>query len=232
MAAKKKTAVAENVTNVETVENAVKSEENDAADKNVELEGKNGKLTLGDVAEIVNAIVDSVFVERNGKIEFAVEYYEVLLAYFQIGAFYPETGVFDDGIGLFFMNYIDDKYYRELDALDHNNLAKYIKNAVVKKIEAKMRQIENPLVNSLVKFVDVATVLAGKYIDDIDNVGSADIKRFIADFSEVAKKTNTNAITDAMYKLHQKEAADAAVSADKAKPAVKKQGARAKKTGA
>lgn len=226
MAAKKKTAVAENVDTAEKVE------ENGSAEKLVKLEGKSGKLKLSDVAEIVNAIVDSVFVERNGKIEFAAEYYEVLLAYFQIGAFYPETGVFDDGIGLFFMNYIDGKYHRELDALEHNNLAKYIKNAVVKKIEAKMRQIENPLINSLVKFVDLASVLAEKYVDDIDNVGSSNIKKFIGDFANFAKNNNTQTITDAMYKLHLKEAADAAVSADKIKPAVKKQGARAKKTGA
>lgn len=206
MAARKKTTTVENVEKVEMVETAEKNEEINVAEKSVKLKGKNGILTLTDVAAIVNAIVDSVFIEHNGKIEFAAEYYEVFLAYFQIGAFYPQIGVFENGVGLFFMDYIDNKYHKELAELKYNALAKYIENAVVKKIEAKMRQIKNPLVNSLVKFVDLASVLAQKYVDDIDNVGAGDIKQFIADFSDFAKKNNTDTITDAVIKLHQKEA--------------------------
>lgn len=228
MAAKKKIIAAENVETAEAAKNVDKNEEQNVLDINVKFEGKDGRLTLTDVAEIVNAVVDLVFIERNGKIEFAAEYYEVLLAYFQIGAFYPSTGVLDNGVGLFFMDYIDNKYHKELGELKYNNLAKYIENAVTKKIEAKMRQIENPLINSLTKLVDTANILAQKYVDDIDNVGSSDIKKFIEDFADFAKKTNTDTITDAVIKLHQKEAA----SVEKSKPAAKKQNARTKKLNA
>lgn len=227
MAAKKKTAVAENVEKVETVETAAKTEESDTAEKPVRLEGKNGRLTLGDVAEIVNAIVDSVFAERNGKIEFAAEYYEVLLAYFEIGAFYPETEVLENSVNLFFMDYIDGKYHRELEELKHSRLAQYIDNAVKKKVEAKMRQIENPLINSLTKFADNAVILSQKYVDDINNVATDDIKKFITDFAELAKKTNPQTVTDFVVERHKEEFAK---ESEKEKIVPKKRSTRAKKS--
>ena len=70
-----------------------------AAEKTVEIETPvevkafNGRMSLLDISKIVNTVVDSVFTERNGNIEFSAEYYEVLLAYLKVGAFYPHTGV-------------------------------------------------------------------------------------------------------------------------------------------
>lgn len=109
MAAKKKIAVAEKIETAKKIEAVEKTEENDISEMPVKIKGKNGRLTLGDVAEIVNAIGNSVFVERNGKIEFAAEYYEVLLAYFEIGAFYPKTEVLENSVNLFFTDYIGGK---------------------------------------------------------------------------------------------------------------------------
>lgn len=199
MVARKKTAVAENVETIEKVENIPTAKNAGGVKSN------NGKLSLVEIVEVINTIVDSMFVERNGTIEFAAEYYEVLLAYFKIGAFYPETGVFENGLFIFFTDYVDGKYSKELDELKFNRYAQYIDNTVKQKAEARMRQIENPLINSLVKFVDVAAVLAQKYVDDIDNIGTADIKKFITDFANVAKKTNPQSVTDAVIKMHRAE---------------------------
>lgn len=219
MASTKKTAAAEKVENT--------------SEKMVDIKTENGRMSLFDVSKIVDTVVDSVFVERNGNIEFAAELYEVLLAYLEIGAFYPQTGVLENSLDLFFIDYIDGKYYREFGELKLNRLAQYIDNAVKQKVEARMRQIENPLVNSLTKLVDVATVLAQKYVDDIDNVGTSDIKGFIQDFAKLAKTTNPQTVTDAVIKMHKAEAAkedNAEKSSEKTKAAPKKQGGRAKKT--
>ncbi len=194
------------------------------------IKRENGVLSLFDLSKIVNAVVDSVFIERDGRLEFAAELYEVLLAYMKIGAFYPQTGVFENSLDLFFIDYIDNKYHKEISELEFNPLAKYIDNAVKHKVDARMRQIENPLINSLVKFVDIASALSQKYVDDIDNVGTSDIKGFIRDFAELAKQTNPQSVTDAVIKLHKAENGNAETSVEKTKSAPKKQGSRVKKT--
>lgn len=219
MANSKKTTAAEKVENT--------------AEILVDIKAENGIMSLLNLSKIVDTVVDSVFVERNGNIEFAAELYEVLLAYMEIGAFYPHTGVLKNSLDLFFVDYIDGKYHKELGELKYNRLAQYIDNAVKQKIEARMRQIENPLINSMVKFVDVATVLAQKYVDDIDNVGAADIQKFIKDFGSLAKKTNPQTVTDAVIKMHRAEnAKDSETNRDtkQTKPTTKKQGTKLKKS--
>lgn len=219
MANTKKTVVAEKVEN--------------NAESLVDIKADNGQMTLVDLSKIVNTVVDSVFVERNGNIEFAAEYYEVLLAYMEIGAFYPQTGVLDNSLDLFFIDYINGRYYKELGELKYNRMAQYIDNAVKQKVEARMRQIENPLINSMVKFVDTATVLAQKYVDDIDNIGTADIQKFIKDFGSLAKKTNPQTVTEAVIKMHRAEnSKDSEANGDtkQTKASTKKQSTKIKKS--
>lgn len=195
-------------------------------DKIVDVKSGSGVLTLSDISKIVNTMVDSVFVERNGKIEFAAELYEILLAYLEIGAFYPETGVLENSVELFFVDYINDKYSRELSELALDRTAQYIDGAVKRKIEFRMRQVENPLVNSMVKLIDIASVLGQKYVDDIDKIGTSDIKGFIEDFAKLAKVTNPQTVTDAVIKLHKAENSetDGAAPAAGKKRASKKSG--------
>lgn len=213
-----------------TKKNAAAEMVDNTVEKPVDIKTENGRMSLFDLSKIVNTVVDSVFTERNGRIEFTAELYEVLLAYLEIGAFYPRTRVLESGLDLFFIDYIDGKYYRELGELKANRLAQYIENAVEKKVAAKMRQIENPLINSMVKLVDVATVLAQKYVDDIDNIGTSDIKGFIEDFAKLAKNTNPQTVTDAVIKLHKNDAENgAAKPVEKAKAAPRKQSGKAKR---
>lgn len=236
MANTKKSTAAEKIENKagntentpEKIENVEKTAENIT-----DIKTENGRLSLFDLSKIVNTVVDSVFVERNGNIEFAAELYEVLLAYMEIGAFYPNTGVFENSLDLFFIDYIDGKYHKELGKLKYNRLAQYIDNAVKQKVDAKMRQIENPLINSIVEFVNVATVLAQKYVDDIDNVGAADIQKFIKDFGSLAKKTNPQTVTEAVIKMHRAEnAKDSETNRDtkQTMPTTKKQSTKLKKS--
>ncbi|MCM1167421.1 MAG: hypothetical protein NC299_16830 [Lachnospiraceae bacterium] len=222
MADSKKKTAAKVITTAESSDVKVKDEisEND----NISVNG--GKLSLIDVAEVVNAVVDMVFRERDGQMEFAAEYYEVVLAYTKIAAFFPETGVRNDDIFTFFEDYIGGKYVKELEKMGYDPLAQYIDNAVNLKIEAKKRQIENPLVNSLTRLADTVNVLASKYVDDIENVGTADIKKFIEDFAKLSKKTNPQTVTDTVMKMRQK-ADEKRVDG---KPSLKKQGTGTAKT--
>lgn len=185
------------------------------------------ELTLSDVAKIVNSVVDSVFIKKNGRTEFAAEYYEVLLAYFEVGAFYPESDIFSGGVELFFSDYISGKYIKELHELKHNRYALYIENAIKQKVEARMKQIENPLFESLTNLLDTATVLAKKYVNDMDKIGTSDIQNFITGFGNFAKNVNIETMTDAVIKMHQNELLKGkknTVEAEKKLPAKKKTG--------
>lgn len=90
-----------------------------------------------------------------------------------------------------------------------------------------MRQIENPLINSLTKFADNAVILSQKYVDDINNVATEDIKKFITDFAELAKNTNPQTITDFVVERHKEEFAK---ESGKEKIVPKKRSTRAKKS--
>lgn len=188
-----------------SVEKTVDTVENVSADSS-DIAVKNDKLSLSDMVQLVNTIVDSVIVNRNGTLEFAAEYLDVVENYVLMAAFYPQYGIADIGLALFFNDYINGVFFRELKELEVNGYAQYIRCAVEKKIEFKLRQIENPLINSATKFVDTASALTQKYVDDIDNVGTADIKGFLSDFSKLVKKTNPQTVTDAVIKLHKSNA--------------------------
>lgn len=182
-----------------------------AAKKNIKSENEitvkaeNGKLSLRDVSVIVDTVINSVFVDVNGKTEYNAEIAAILIPYLEIGAFYPETEVFkdsEDSLELFFSNYIDGKYDDKLNEIKNNRLAIYIEDAISKRIEYKLKQIENPLINSVINLVDNISAIANTYAKDIDNVGTSDIKKFIGDFANFAKVTNPKTITDSVVDKH------------------------------
>lgn len=173
--------------------------------ENPKIVALDNKLSLDNVSKIVNSIVDSVFIKRNGRVEFAAEYYEVLLAYFEIGAFYPDLGVLEGGVWLFFDGYIEGKYSSELNKLKDNPYIQYIENAVKQKVQARMKQIENPLFESLLGLVENVSVLAQRYIDGADKIGTADIQKFIENFGTFSQKVNEQSLTDTVIQMHQSE---------------------------
>lgn len=182
----------------------VKSE-NAKVENTIDVKVDNGKLTLKDVSIIVDTVVNSSFAEINGKIEYNPEISAILIPYLEVGAFYPETEVFNNGdnsLEIFFNDYIDGKYDDKLNELGNNRLAAYIEDAIRQKIEHKLRQIENPLINSVINLIDNISTIANAYAKDIDNIGTSDIKKFISDFADFAKITNPRTITDSVVDKH------------------------------
>lgn len=182
-----------------------------AAKKNIKPENaivvkaEDGKLSLRDVSVIVDTVINSVFVDVNGKTEYSAEIAAILIPYLEIGAFYPETEVFkdsEDSLEIFFADYIDGKYDDKLNKIKNSRLAIFIEDAINKRIEYKLKQIENPLIDSVINLVDNISAIANTYAKDIDNVGTSDIKKFIGDFANFAKTTNPKTITDSVVDKH------------------------------
>lgn len=170
--------------------------------KPIENKKKDEKLSFSDVRIIVDTIAEASFVENNGKLEYAPEIVSVLIPYFEIGAFYPDTNVLNGSLEEFFTEYIDGKYDMLIEELKNNRLAQYIEKAARQKIEYKSSQIDNPLITSLANLVGVITAIANNYADDINSVGTDDLKKFLKEFNSFAKKTNPATIADKVVEKH------------------------------
>lgn len=218
---RRKSASKNNSDNTKSAETAKSVEKepvvNTAEVENSVVKAKSNKFSLADIANLVNAVVETVFVERNGTVEFAAEYYEVILAYWSIRYFYPDLVTEDTGIFAFFNDYIEGAYKKQLSDLEYNTYWKYASKAIAEKVEQKKRQLENPVVTSLTNFLNTANILAQKYVDDIDNVGAADIKSFLNDFGKLAEKTNSENVTRAVLEANKRNLENEAANAKNAK---------------
>ncbi len=192
---------------VENVDNKMENfpENNSNSEKNVDITENNDvivdALSLADVSQIVNSVVDNCFQERNGKLEFSSEYCEVLKAYWKLSFFVPSLKITEISIFEFFEKYIAgkyDSYLREIQ-LFHDKLPSYIDNAIDEKIKFKIAQIQNPLVNSLANLCEVISATVEKYSENIE---STDLKKMIDDFADFTKKNNPETITNTVLNKH------------------------------
>ncbi len=194
--ARKKNNAENNVNNLKSTKSEISINEKVAIDKDIP---ENGRLSLMDIANLVNAVVETVFIERDGNIEFAAEYYEVVRAYWSMRYFYPHLINDDTGIFVFFEDYIKGVYDKELTDLIYNDYWEYADKAITEKVEIRKKQIENPVMNSITKFFNAAGILAEKYVNDIDNIGTADLKGFLKNFGKLAQNTNADKVARAVF---------------------------------
>lgn len=186
------------------------------------------KLSMSDVSDIVNAIVETVFVELDGRVDYAPEYYEVMSAYWELGAFYPNLKIFEKDISEFYDEYIDNKYHRELSDIALDRQAGYIDRAAKEKIEFRLKQIASPLVEELTALLSNVNVLAERYAKGMDEVSAGDFKKLVTDFAEFSKKTNPKTVTDTYLKMQAAVNGNNAVAAPSFTPPKKaKRGAKA-----
>lgn len=183
-------------------------------------------LSFVEMASTVDTIVSSVIISNNGKSDFGAEYLEVVKYYVLIATFYPEHNVTEQGLALFFNDYVEGKYKIEIKRLEQNEYAQYVLRAVDKKLEFEIKRIESPIINSIERFVGLANDLLQKYVDDIDNIGTADIKGFLGDFAALAKNTTSEKIAKAVY---DEQAKNEQAEAEKAVKPARKTNSKPKK---
>lgn len=159
-------------------------------------------MTLSQINELIDSVVNLVFLDTPNGVVFAPIYIDLMLAYWKVGFFYPSLETTQKGVDYFFERWINGEYDVCLEKLESNRQAKVIDKAIRREIEYKKAQLRQPIVNALTEFVKTASVLASKYVDDIDNIGSKDIKGFLEKFAEFVSENNTSTITDEVLKRH------------------------------
>lgn len=205
---------------MEPVNNIIEEQNDKIKFKNDNIEPNDEIMSLEQAEELINSVTDLVFLNTDKGIIFAPIYIDFMLAYWKIGFFYPYLGISEKGkesINFFFDGWVNGEYDVYLEKVKDNKQAAIIDKAIERAIEFKKSQCQQPVLNSLAKLVDTLSVLAQKYVDDIDNIGSSDIKSFLERFMAFTSENNVQTITDEVLNRH---GAKLPLSDEKAKNAV------------
>ncbi len=144
-------------------------------------------ISLNDTTALIDAVVDVVFMEKDGKIDYFPEYLDVAKAYYKIFFYYP--GIIEgETIYNFYTKYINGEY----DNILNNNVDikqnRYIDNAIDEKIEFRKNQIVNPFAYSLTKLLDSISAAIEMSKTNFENV---DMKKLIDGISAMGEKFDT-----------------------------------------
>lgn len=184
---------------------AVESVNNIIKDQNDKIEPNNEVMSLSQANELVNSVVDLIFLNTEKGIVFTPIYIDFMLVYWKMCFFYPSLGISEkgeEGMDFLFNGWINGEYDVYLEKVEDNKQAIMIDKAIRKAIDFKKSQCQQPILNSLTKFIDTLNILAQKYVDDIDNIGSSDIKSFLERFIEFTSENNVQTITDEVLNRH------------------------------
>lgn len=149
-------------------------------------------ISLADTTTLVNAVVDMVFTEKEGVMEYYPEYLDVTKAYYKMFFLAPEeiTGM---TIFEFYGDYINGKFNKILtNDVDIKQNA-YIDKAIDEKIEFKKNQLTNPLANSLVKLINNIANIAETQVKNFDGV---DINKLLDGISTMGEKFDMKEAVD------------------------------------
>ena len=145
-------------------------------------------LTLTDTARLVNTVVDTVFIETDGVMDFHPEYLEIAKVYYKVWYYVPEMIVDGDTISEFYEKYINGEYDETLANYVDIKQSKYIDNAIDSKIEYKKNQISNPVSTSIARLCNAVADVAESSKDNFTDV---DVKKFVDGLSSLGDKFDT-----------------------------------------
>lgn len=149
-------------------------------------------ISLADTTDLVNAVVDMVFTETDGVMEYYPEYLDVTKAYYKVFFLAPEEiggmTIFD-----FYEDYINGKFNEILVNDVDIRQNEYIDKAIDEKIEFKKNQLTNPLTNSFVRFIDNVSNIAETQLKNFDGV---DTNKLLDGISAMGEKFDMKEAVD------------------------------------
>lgn len=159
-------------------------------------------MSLEQVRELVDSILSLVFLKTDDGIVYMPLYEKVIYPYWKMGFYYPSLKISEMGFEDFYIKWINGEYNYQLDCILDNEQATFIDTLISDTIEFYKKQYQQPVINSLTNLINTVNILAQKYVNDIDNIGSSDIKGFLQRFMEFTAKNNTATITDEVLNRH------------------------------
>lgn len=144
-------------------------------------------ISLSDTTALVDAVVDAVFMERDGKIDYFPEYLEVAKAYYKVFFYYPEM-IEGETIFDFYIKYINGEYNDALNNYVDIKQSQYIDDAIDRKIVFRQNQVVNPLAYSLSNVLDNIAALTEIQKTNFEDV---DMKKLVDGISSFGENFDT-----------------------------------------
>lgn len=142
-------------------------------------------ISLSETTALVDAVVDTVFMEKDGRIDYFPEYLDVAKAYYKVFFFTPQMIIEGETIFDFYVKYINGEYNEALSNYVDARQGEYIDNAIEKKIAFRQNQIVNPFAYSLTKLLDNISAVTEIQKTNFDTV---DINKLIEGISAMGEK--------------------------------------------
>ena len=141
-------------------------------------------LDLREISEIVNAVSDLVFIEKDGILDYYPEYLDVTKAYYKILYFVPEMILENETIFDFYTRYTDGELTETLNNYVNPVQSQYIDKAIDEKIEFKKNKLTNPLADSLTRLLDNISKIAESQQQTFNEVDMNSVIKGISNISE------------------------------------------------
>lgn len=148
----------------------------------------NKVISLNATTALVDAVVDTVFIEKDGRIDYFPEYLDVAKAYYKVFFFAPEMVIEGETIFDFYVKYINGEYNEALNNYVDVRQSKYIDKAIDKKIAFRQNQIINPFACSLTRLLNNVSSVVEKYSKYFEGV---DVNKLIDGISAMGEKFDT-----------------------------------------
>ncbi len=176
------------------------------------------RLSLAEMSGLVNAIVQSVFVENNGETEYMPEYFDVVSDYWKLYYFRPDLDIGEMSISDFYEKRLNEEFDYALEEISLLPAVWEINKAVEKKIDYLLSK--KPLEKELTEILRSINAIVGKFADDVSR---ENYKQMIGDFKNFVGKADSESITESVLKKHREDLAK------EKKPVLSSRAARNKK---
>lgn len=145
-------------------------------------------ITLMEVSMLIDEVIDSVFTEVDGVMDYTPEHLEVAKAYYKV-YFFAKDKLVDmgdkDDIYSFYINYLNGGYKEvfanEIDIRQNE----YIDRAIEQKIEFKQRQAINPISYALTRLINTINITVKTQGDKFKDI---DVQKLTEAFSAMGDK--------------------------------------------
>ncbi len=160
------------------------------------------RLSLAEMSGLVNAIVQSVFVENDSETEYMPEYFDVVSDYWKLYYFRPDLDIGEMSISDFYEKRLDGGFDHTLEVIALFPAVREIDKAVEKKIDYLLNK--KPLEKELTEILRSINAIVGKFADDVSR---EDYKQMIGDFKNFVGKANSESITESVMQKHREDLA-------------------------
>lgn len=159
-------------------------------------------LNLTETTELIDAVVNTVFIETDGVLDYHPEYLELAKAYYKIWYYVPEMIIEGETISDFYIRFVNGEYKEALANYADIRQSAYIDNAIDKKVEYKSKQISNPLTYSLSRVLNAIADIAESNKNNFDNV---DMQKLADGFVNLGEKFDMEKATQMIIDSVKKE---------------------------